>query len=505
MFLLLYLIQSAFATRHNIILILADDLGYDDVPWHDTEVIAPHLMALSRRATVLDNLYVHSVCTPSRAALLTGRYPSRYGLQSGVITAPQPSCLPLDERTMAEELKTAGYATHLVGKWHLGHYCPQCMPTSRGFDSFYGYLTGAENYDNKTFCINIENDGPQRCGYDFRRGDEVEWAGRGTYSTYQFGAEAEKIITKSDETPFFMYLALQSVHGPLSVPSNYTDLYPDVHDQVRKTYLGMITAMDEAIGRIMSALTKVNKMEDTIIFFASDNGGFTDAGGRNYPLSGQKRTIYQGGIKSAGLLVGPNVPPQQYSNLMYVGDVQSTIFDMIQHKRHFTSKPLDGVSHWDALSGKKKKYRHPRSEMLVNIDRNYIRAYSPDPVNFEPYTNGFWNTSIQAGVVKIIDGITWKLLTGDPGCPLVDKQCPDTPLPNPFKSVRLFNLDIDPSEQLELSSQYPHVVSTLLRRIKHFDEYSVPYYYPDKETDADPAKHNGTWGPWRTHPYHWPT
>ena len=87
-----------------------------------------------------------------------------------------------------------------------------------------------------------------------------------------------------------------------------------------------------------------------------------------------------------------------------------------------------------------------------------------------------------AGVVKIIDGITWKLLTGDPGCPLVDKQCPDTPLPNPFQSVRLFNLDIDPSEQLELSSQYPHIVSTLLRRIKHFDEYSVPYYYPDKET-----------------------
>ena len=113
-------------------------------------------------------------------------------------------------------------------------------------------------------------------------------------------------------------------------------------------------------------------------------------------------------------------------------------------------------------------------------------------------------------------------MTGDPGCPLIDKQCPDTPLPDPFQSVRLFNLDLDPSEQHELSNQYPHIVSILLRRIKHYDEHSIPYYYPDKETgnsaglslkvtklsqnkDADPAKHNGTWGPWRTHPYHWPT
>ena len=98
---------------------------------------------------------------------------------------------------MAEEMKTAGYATHLVGKWHLGHYCPQCLPINRGFDSFYGYLTGAEDYDNKTFCINILDDGPQRCGYDFYNETEVDWSANGTYSTYQFSQEATRIIHQS--------------------------------------------------------------------------------------------------------------------------------------------------------------------------------------------------------------------------------------------------------------------------------------------------------------------
>ena len=124
--------------------------------------------------------------------------------------------------------------------------------------------------------------------------------------------------------------------------------------------------------------------------------------------------------------------------------------------------------------------------MLVNIDRNYIRAYSPDPASFEPYPNEFWNTSVQAGVVRQIDGYLWKLVTGDPGCPLIDAQCPKTPLPSPYKSVRLYNLSVDPTEDFDVSELFPDVVNNLLERIRNYDDHSVPYYYPDKETGVHP-------------------
>ena len=156
------------------------------------------------------------------------RYPIRFGLQTGVITAPQPSCLPLDETTFAEEMKSAGYSTHLVGKWHLGHYCPQCLPQNRGFDTFYGFLTGAEGYMNKTWCINIQDDGPQRCGFDFYDQYQSTRSANGTYSTFQFRDAVNRIIESSHKSrnPFFIYLPFQSVHGPLEVPKNYTTLYP---------------------------------------------------------------------------------------------------------------------------------------------------------------------------------------------------------------------------------------------------------------------------------------
>ena len=125
------------------------------------------------------------------------RYPIRYGLQTGVITAPQPSCLPLDETTMAERMQAAGYETHIIGKWHLGHYCPQCLPTNRGFDTFYGFLTGAEDYETKSFCINIEDDGPDKCGYDFYKNTDRNPMANGTYSTYQFRDAAKAVIEKN--------------------------------------------------------------------------------------------------------------------------------------------------------------------------------------------------------------------------------------------------------------------------------------------------------------------
>ena len=242
------------------------------------------------------------------------------------------------------------------------------------------------------------------------------------------------------EKPFFIYLPMQSVHGPLKVPKNYSDLYPGVRDPNRKTYLGMVSAMDEAIGGIVNALKSVGELENTIVFFASDNGGFTNAGGRNRPYRGQKRTIWEGGIHVPAFITGPGIQnDNEFNGLFHIVDVQPTILDIIGMELGGTQlKPLDGVSQWENFRVSKNPNRkNTRKEVLVNIDYDYIRAYSPDPVTFQPFPNPYFNTSIQAGIIAEIGGSRWKLITGDPGCPKY-KQCDQQPLPNPFTSVRLY-------------------------------------------------------------------
>ena len=364
-------------------------------------------------------------------------------------------------------MKAAGHDTHIIGKWHLGHYCPQCLPTNRGFDSFYGFLTGAEDYETKSFCINIENDGPEKCGYDFYKNTDRNPSANGTYSTYQFRDAAKAVIEKShsdyittgvkesahkyknkkswknvlhiSKRPFFIYLPMQSVHGPLNVPKNYSDLYPDVKDHNRKTYLGMVSAMDEAIGGIVDTLRNVGELENTIIFFTSDNGGFTNAGGRNRPYRGQKRTIWEGGIHVPAFITGPGIRKKNaFDGLFHIVDVQPTILDMAGiDLEQVPSKPLDGISQWNNFKVDNPATRNERKEILVNIDYDYIRAYSPDPDSYKPYPNPYFNTSVQAGIIAELGGTRWKLTTGDPGCPKY-KQCDQEPLPDPFTSVRLY-------------------------------------------------------------------
>ena len=233
---------------------------------------------------------------------------------------------------------------------------------------------------------------------------------------------------------------MQSVHGPLNVPENYSDLYPDVRDSNRKTYLGMVSAMDEAIGGIVNVLKSVGELENTIVFFASDNGGFTNAGGRNRPYRGQKRTIWEGGIHVPAFITGPGIQNgNEFDGLFHIVDVQPTILDIIGMELGGTQlKPLDGVSQWENFRvAKNPNRKNTRKEMLINIDYDYIRAYSPDPVTFQPYPNPYFNTSVQAGIIAEIGGSRWKLITGDPGCPKY-KQCDQRPLPKPFPSVRLY-------------------------------------------------------------------
>ena len=250
--------------RPNIVIILADDLGYADLGYRGGQVKTPNIDKLAAEGVRLESFYGMPVCTPARAALMTGRYPMRYGLQTLVIFPSHTYGLPTDERTLPQALKDAGYQTYMVGKWHLGHADKKFWPQNRGFDYFYGNVMGEVNYFTR------------------ERGGVIDWQRNGTflkeqgYYTTLIGNEAVKLIERQDPSkPFFLYFASLAPHAPYQVPEEYLNRYADIQDKQRRAYCAMISCLDDQVGRIVAALDKKGIRDNTLIFFASDNGGAT--------------------------------------------------------------------------------------------------------------------------------------------------------------------------------------------------------------------------------------
>jgi arylsulfatase A-like enzyme len=275
--------------RPNIVLILADDLGYAELGVQGCgDIPTPNIDSIAQNGTRFTSGYVSCpICAPTRAGLMTGRYQQRFGFE----TNPGPEAyadpkfgLPREQTTLAERLKGLGYATGMFGKWHLG-YRPELQPTQRGFDEFLGFLSGANDYLA----------GGRRSDRILRGTEIVD---EPEYLTDAFAREAVSFIDRHAQEPFLLYLPFNAVHAPLQASDPYLQRFPDIADPNRRTYAAMTAALDDAVGRVLSKLRERGLEEDTLIFFLSDNGGPTSqTTSSNLPLRGYKGQTYDGGIR----------------------------------------------------------------------------------------------------------------------------------------------------------------------------------------------------------------
>jgi arylsulfatase A-like enzyme len=330
----------------NIVIILADDLGYADLGVQGaSDLLTPHIDALAREGVRFPNGYVSGpVCAPTRAGLLTGRYQQRFGFE---FNAPEARAadygLPPGEATLAERLKAAGYATGMVGKWHLG-FRPELTPPRRGFDEFFGFLSGMRSYFPR-----------ERADPILRGETPVE---EPEYLTTAFGREAASFVERNRTRPFLLYLAFNSVHAPLEATDADLARFPDVAPRKRRTYAAMVASMDDAVGTLLKKLRETGLDEHTIVFFLSDNGGPTrETSARNRPLKGRKGQLYEGGIRVpffvrwTGRLRGGRV----YEEPVIALDVAATALAAAGVEM---PRGLDGVDLLPHLDGRKAQPPH---------------------------------------------------------------------------------------------------------------------------------------------------
>ncbi|CAG5115309.1 unnamed protein product [Candidula unifasciata] len=506
-------VTCAKEQQPNIVLVVADDYGYRDIGYHGAEFATPTLNKLAAEGVKLENYYVQPICSPTRSQLMTGRYQIHTGLQHDIIWPSQPNGLPLQFPTIADLLKSVGYSTHAIGKWHLGFYKKEYTPLYRGFDSFYGYWEGGEDYYTYYHCDSFHNrstptdmrilqgytnedilsgkyaDKKTWCGYDLRDMSEPVTNMNGTYSTHLYTKRAIDVINRSKNAgkPFFLYLAYQAVHAPMEVPAEYTKPYAFIKNKNRRIYAGMVSAMDEGVRNVTEALKSTGLWNNTVFIFTTDNGGQVHAGGNNWPLRGLKHTLWEGGVRGIGFVTGPLVQQQGKvsEELMHVSDWFPTIAEAVGVQINGTLK-LDGQSQWQMIS---KGSLGSRKEILHNID-------IWTPLKGKMLYNDTFDTRVRAAI-RVGD---FKLVTGHPGD---DTWYPPPHLGNPkvaktdsTKNCWLFNVKLDPTESSDLSDTRPDLVQELLNRLVIYNSTAVPPLYPQSDPNCDPKLHGGFWGPW---------
>ncbi len=419
--------------RPNIIVILLDDLGWADVGYHGSEIKTPNLDKLAKTGKILRQQYVMPTCTPTRVALMTGKYPSRYG----VLSPSYGEVITMGDPTLASVLSEMGYFTTLVGKWHMGS--PPYTPLKYGFQTSYGYFDGqidpyTHEYKGATELTEARS---------WHRNDEY-LDEKGRHVTDLLTDEAIKIIEEPREMPFFMYLANHVPHFPLDEPDEWMREYHDIplmHPS-RKLFAASVAHLDYCIGKIIEALERTGKRENTLIVFSSDNGGqfnwYSDTQyegryankphdvlGNNYPLRGWKGDLYEGGIRVPAFFNWPGVlAPSTIDHPIHIADWMPTLANLAG-KNSGLRDDLDGKNIWPILTGVKK---------------------TDDAHPF------YWKTPYSQAV-RLMD---WKLIVHQNG------------------EQELFNLKEDFRETENLMESQPHKAEELLKLLREMEQSDRP-------------------------------
>ena len=480
-----------------------DDLGWNDTSYQGSEIPTPNIDKFAKEGIRLQQYYVQRACSPTRAAILAGRYPYHMGLARAAISNGHPLAMPLNQTTIADELKKGGYATHYVGKWDVGMHKWNYTPTYRGFDTFYGFYNGGEGYYTHsvgalpTYNIDVNDDDDVDepavfYGLDFRNGTKPVIDKRGMYSTHLFTRAIEEAIYQHDidKVPFFIYGAYQSVRAPLQAPEKYFDECQFIPIKNRQLFCGLLQATDEGIGNITSLLQEKNLLDNTIIIFTTDNGGQAMKGSSNWPLRGNKNTVFEGGVRGTAYVWGANLPKLNYDNnqLLHATDWLPTIVEGIAGLELNKDKwALDGYNVWPTIINNSDTQR---KEILINLN---------------PARSDFvGQTAIRSG--------DWKLIAGMPNCTFTEDlhsklfPCPDgwiykngTIEPPPYTPNLkwLFNIKGDPNERNNVANLYPEKVKELEARIEYYNSTHIPQFDPPLDPKSNPSLYGGVWTPWK--------
>jgi len=347
----------ATSGQPNVVVLLADDLGWNDVGYHNPSVRTPQIDRLAAEGLELDRFYVEPTCSPTRASLMTGLFSIRHGVNMPIQWYTENG-LPLEFKILPQHFKEAGYTTHLVGKWHLGHGIRDYLPNQRGFDSFYGFVGGAVGYYDHLFMG----------GIDWQR-DGATVAEEG-YATELIAQEASRIVAESGETPYFLLVSFNAPHTPIQGPGGEREEH-----EGRRTYLEMVGALDAAIGRVMDAVRSADAAAGTLVLFASDNGGqepvpfwkewlippTADGFADNGMLRGDKGRVYEGGIRVPAVIWWPGTldSGERLDQPIHVADLLPTLGEAVG----FEVEDLDGQSQWSSLMSGKGE---PRRAFIVS-------------------------------------------------------------------------------------------------------------------------------------------
>lgn len=391
-------LSASAQDRPNIIIIVADDLGWNDLGYHGSEIRTPTLDSLAREGVELNRFYAHPTCSPTRSALVTGKSPLRLGFLSPLAKNNRLG-LPLSESTIADHFRWNGYKTILIGKWHLGRFSNEYLPNSRGFDHFYGYLTGGVGH------------------YDHVHGGGLDWQRNGAtireegYTTDLLTNEAIRIIQRHDPMkPFFIELSYAAPHMPNEAPMEAVEEYGHLQDENRQLHAAMVSEIDRGVKRIFETLSEQELLDRTIVWFLSDNGGecaeaylettrqrfdqltkifgeplpmealefvrnnMANSASDNEPLKGGKGTAFEGGVRVPSLIYAPQyLPAGRVDERITVNDVLPTLAAATR-LTGLDSSAMDGVNQWGFLSG---NAQHVSADFIVH-GTNGQEAYYRD-------------------------------------------------------------------------------------------------------------------------------